>query len=66
MAKALKVVGTVVAVVTIAATAIATYGASLSLTAGLIGAAQTVAVVGGIQAAPIGPAAILLAKGHVP
>jgi hypothetical protein len=61
MAKALKIVGTVVAVVAIVASAAATFGASLGLSAALVSAASTVASVASIAAAGIGIAAAAFA-----
>lgn len=62
MAKALKIVGTVVAVVAIAASAVATFGASLGIAAGVVAAAGTVAAVAGVASAVVGVAAALTFK----
>lgn len=56
MAKALRIIGVIVAVVAIAATAVATFGASIGISAGVVGAAGTVATVAGIAAGVIGVA----------
>jgi len=60
MAKALKVVGTVVAVVAIAASAVATFGASLGISAAAVATASTVATYAGLAAAAIGLAGAAL------
>lgn len=57
MSKALKIVGTIVAVVAIAATAVATFGASLGISATLVATAAAVASYAAIAAGVIGLAA---------
>jgi hypothetical protein len=61
MSKVLKIVGTVVAVVAIVASAAVTFGASLGLSAAAIATATTVASVAGLAAAGLGLAAAAFA-----